>query len=311
MRIATLTMNPAIDVSTSVERIAPFHKLRCALAHRDPGGGGINVARVLKRFGADVLAVYVAGGSTGDLLEKLMHREGIGDLVLRMPDETREDFTVNETSSGKQFRFVMPGPELGEACQNAVIAALAALDPKPGMLVASGSLPPGVPPAFLRRVGATARQIGARLVVDTSGDALRAAVSERPFLVKPNLGELRALTGIALDDEAARLAAARKLVADGGAEMVALTLGEEGALLVSKDLALRAKAPPVEVASTVGAGDSFLGALVWGLASDEAPERAFARAVAAGSAALLAPGTGLCRPGDVERLLPQVKVERL
>lgn len=310
-RLVTLTMNPAIDVSTSVERVEPVQKLRCALPHRDPGGGGINVARVLKRFGADVLAVYVAGGSTGELLQKLMHREGIADVVVSEPEETREDFTVFEKASGTQFRFVMPGPELQRETWTGILEALRALTPAPGFIVASGSLPPGVPADFFAEVGRVAKGLGARLALDTSGAALGRALEERPWLIKPNQRELRELTGLDLADERGQIDAARRLIAEGRAECVALTLGDKGALLVTEDQGWRAKAPAVEVVSTVGAGDSFLAALVWGISSGEAMEAAFRRAVAAGSAALLSPGTELCRPEDVARLIREVATERI
>lgn len=305
-KVVTLTMHPAIDVSTSVEHVEPTHKLRCAPAHRDPGGGGINVARVLRRFEADVLAIYVAGGSTGDLLQKLVHREGIRDLVIREMTETREDFTVYEQSSGNQFRFVMPGPELARESWLAALDAVARLEEKPGYIVASGSLPPGVPVDFYGEVARIAHSLGARFVLDTSGEPLTAALSRSPFLIKPNLRELRELTGMALDGERDWLEAARRLIATRQTEMVALTLGEEGALIVTQDEAWRAEAPKVEVVSTVGAGDSFLAALVWGIASGEVLAEAFRRAVAAGSAALLSPGTELCRPEDVARLARDV-----
>lgn len=309
--IVTLTMNPAIDVSTSVERVEPTHKLRCAQAHRDPGGGGINVARVLKRFGTDVLAVYVAGGATGDLLRKLVRREGIDDLVVAEPDETREDFTVFEKVSGRQFRFVMPGPELARATWMAALDVLANLKARPAFLVASGSLPLGVPADFFANVARIAKSIGAKFVLDTAGAPLKMALAERPFLIKPNLRELRELTAMALDDEAAQLGAARNLIAEGSAEIVALTLGDQGALVTTATESWRAEAPQVEVLSTVGAGDSFLGTLVWGLASGETLEAAVRRAIAAGSAALLSPGTELCRPDDVTRLARDVVMRRL
>lgn len=309
--IVTLTMNPAIDVSTSVERVEPTHKLRCEPAHRDPGGGGINVARVLKRFGADVRAVYVAGGATGELLRKLVRREGIDDLVVAEPEETREDFTVFEKTSGRQFRFVMPGPALARATWMAALEVLANLKVRPAILVASGSLPPGVPAEFFVDVARIATSIGAKFVLDSSGAPLKAALAERPFLIKPNLRELRELTGMALDDEAAQLAAARKIIAEGGAEIVALTLGDRGALVATATEAWRAEAPKVEAVSTVGAGDSFLGALVLGFASGETLEAAVRRAIAAGSAALLSPGTELCRPDDVTRLARDVAMRRL
>ncbi len=310
-KIVTLTMNPSIDVSTSVGEVKPIHKMRCAAGHRDPGGGGINVARVVQRFGLPLTAVYVVGGISGKLLQRLVTDAGIDSCVIETPDETREDFTVYEEKSGNQFRFVMPGPDLPETVWKAALEAVTAFDPAPGFIVASGSLPHGVPTDFYARAVEAGRKAGAKVVIDTSGVALAEALAGRPFMIKPSLRELRELTGMELKDEPAMIEAARAFVAEGKAEMVALTLGEDGALLVTGEGVWRANAPKVKVLSAVGAGDSFVGAMVCALSERMPIEEAFRRGVAAGSAALLAAGTELCQPKDVERLLPQVKALRL
>ncbi len=310
-RIATLTMNPSIDVSTSVAEVKPVHKLRCAAGHRDPGGGGINVARVLKRFDHDVMAIYVVGGITGKLLKRLVESDGIDSCVIEAAAETREDFTVFEEKSGDQFRFVMPGPDLPEAVWSTALETISALDPAPAYIVASGSLPHGVPEDFYARVTTAGKKMGARVVVDTSGAALAGTLSARPFMVKPSLRELRELTGMEFTDDTSMIEAAQRLVDTGKTEMVALTLGEDGALLVTADGVWRANAPKVRVLSAVGAGDSFVGGMVGALARGTSLEDAFRRGVASGSAALLSAGTELCRPDDVERLLPEVTARRL
>ena len=146
--IVTFTMNPSIDVSLSVERVAPFHKLRCAAERRDPGGGGINVARVMKRFGADVTAMYPIGGALGQLLRRLVDQEGIPGLTTPISGETREDFTVHERATDLQYRFVLPGPQLTEQEWRACLAAFGSLDQRARFVVGSGSLPPGVPDDF-------------------------------------------------------------------------------------------------------------------------------------------------------------------
>jgi 6-phosphofructokinase 2 len=178
-------------------------------------------------------------------------------------------------------------------------------------VVASGSLPPGVPEDLYARVAGVADRLGASFVLDTSGSALRVALGRGVYLFKPNLRELCELTGALLEGEADMLATCRELVHGGRAEIVALSLGHRGAILVTRELALRAEALPVKVVSTVGAGDSFLGGLVWKLAAGGALDDAFRVAVAAGAAALLRPGTELCTREDVERLLPQVKIAPL
>jgi 6-phosphofructokinase 2 len=309
--IVTLTINPAVDISTSVGRVRPVHKLRCAAARRDPGGGGINVARVAKRFGADVLAIYPVGGPIGQLLHRLVEQEGIRSLSIPISQDTREDFAVREAETGEQYRFVMPGPYLSEGEWCACLAALTSFEDRPAFIVASGSLPPGVPEDFYGKIVEATRDTGGKIVVDTSGPPLRNALDAGAYLVKPNLREMRELVGGPLEREEDCIAASRRLIDARRAEVVALTLGHYGALLVTRDLILRANALPIKPVSTVGAGDSFLGAMVAQLAAGHGIEDAFRYGVAAGSAALLAPGTDLCRREDVERLLNDVNLQRL
>jgi 6-phosphofructokinase 2 len=172
-------------------------------------------------------------------------------------------------------------------------------------------VPPGVPDDFFARVARHARTLGAQSVIDTSGAALKAALAEGVFLIKPNLVELSDLVGASLDNDEARLRACRKLIEDGRVKIVALTLGEDGALLVTADQAFRAEPMAIEPVSAVGAGDSFVGGLVAALASGKSLPEAFRMAVAAASAAVTSPGTELCREDDVQRLLPQVKISAI
>lgn len=310
-KIITVTPNPAIDVSTSTERIAPFSKLRCTAARRDPGGGGINVARVIRRLGGDVLAVYPAGGASGRLLSRLLSDEGVPGLEVPAAEETRQDFTVFERATGLQYRFVLPGAELGDPEWQGCLDALGGSGAPPGIVVASGSLPPGAPEDFYGRVASAAGALKARTIVDASGPALKAALAAGLYLIKPNLREFEELIGGPLPDRAARIEAARRLIGQGKVELVALTLGDQGALLIGRDRAFLAEGLPVKPASVVGAGDSFTAALAWSLASGRTLEEALAWGVAAGSAAVLNPGTELCRAADVARLKADVVVRHL
>ena len=309
--IVTLTVNPSIDVSASVERVAPFHKLRCIAERRDPGGGGINVARVMKRLGADVTAIYPTGGALGQLLRRLVDQEGVPGLTTPVLGETREDFTVIEQSTGREYRFVLPGPRLSEQEWRACLDAFSSLDQRVRFVVASGSLPPGVPDDFYGRIAHTAKQAGKKLVIDTSGPPLKAALQAGVYFVKPSLREFKILMGESLESQADRITACRSLIDNGQVEIVALTLGDQGALLVTHDRALRARALPIKLVSVVGAGDSFLAAMVWSLACGHSLETAFRYGVAAGSAALLMPGTELCRREDVERLVNDVELQAI
>ena len=300
--ILTLTVNPALDVSTSTETVVGEHKMRCGRSRLDPGGGGINVSRVIQRLGGQTLAIYAAGGPTGGAYRKLIEAEGIPTLVVPIAGSTRESFTVDETSTGKQFRFVLQGPELSEPEWRACLARVEESIPRGGYVVASGSLPPGAPDDFYARVARLARKNDARCIVDASGPALAAALAEGVFLVKPSGRELGELVGSTLESEESQIAAASTLVERGSAEFVALTLGGAGAVLATTTGVLRLAVPRVKVQSTVGAGDSFLGAIVLRIAQGHDALNAFRAAVAAGSATAMTPATELCHRVDVERL---------
>ena len=308
-KVVTLTMNPAVDVSANVALLEPSVKLRCSGERRDPGGGGINVARVLKRFGLEVDAIFPAGGAVGQALERLVEQEGVMPNLIPISGETREDFTVREEKSANQFRFVLPGPTLDEAECNACLEAFAASVRSAAFAVASGSLPPGVPNGFYGQIARLGKETAAKLAVDTSGTALAGALKEGVYLVKPSLRELSTLLHAPLESPGEQLAASRGLVTNGSAAMVALSLGGAGALLVTETQAWRAHAPRITPISSVGAGDSFLAAMVWRLVLGDEPREALRYAVAAGSAALLAPGTELSLTQDVNRLVREVVVE--
>lgn len=309
--IVTLTMNPALDLSTAVKEVVPFTKLRCGPMRRDPGGGGINVARVADRLGAPACAVFPVGGPVGELLRRLVKAEGVSCRAVPIAGDTREDFTVFETASGKQFRFVTQGPELApQEWRNCLDAFLAAAKTAK-FAVVSGSLPPGLAPAFFAEVARGLKALGVKLALDTTGEGLKCALGEGIALIKPNQNEFADLVGEKLADAQALARAARALAQQGRVAAVALTLADEGAILATADKLWRAKAPKVEAVSTVGAGDSFLGAMVASLVKGEAIERAFRKGVAAGTAALLSPGTDLAYAAAVERLLDRVEISAL
>ena len=310
-KILTLTLNPALDISTRVERVIPVRKLRCGKAQRYPGGGGINVARVLKRLGAEVTAFFPAGGSTGDLLGRLVADEGVKNITVPIAGETRENFTVNEAESQEQFRFVLRGPTLTSAERQQCLDTLAEHMSAGGLLVASGSLAEGVPTSFYAAIAEMAAASDTSFVLDTSGAALAGALGRGVSLIKPNLRELADLVGEDIATESAQVKACRALVDTGKAKAVALTLGAEGALLVTGGGVWRARPPKVAMESAVGAGDSFTAGMVWGMASGWKIEKAFSLGIAAGAAAALTPGTELCHADDVWRFANQIEVEKV
>ena len=306
--IVTLTLNPAVDLATEAERIEPSHKIRCGVPRRDAGGGGINVARAVRRLGGAAEAIYLAGGPTGDVLDGLVRADDLPRRRVSIAGETRENVSVTERATGAQYRFVLPGPMVTASEAKASLDALAERA-HGGYVVASGSLPPSLDEGFSRRVAETAVRNGARFVLDTSGPALTAALGSNVFLIKPSRRELSEVEGRALSTESDCLCAAQRIVSSNRATLVAVSLGEQGALLVGDGIAITARAPRVEAVSSVGAGDSFLGALILEISRGSGLGDALRCAVAAGTASLLSAGTGLCRREDVDWLLPKVRVE--
>ena len=304
--VLTVTLNPSLDVSTAVDEVRSTDKLRCTAPETDAGGGGINVARVIMRLGGAAMALFAAGGPNGRALEELLAEEGIGVLPVRIGGSTRQSFTVFEKSTRLQYRFVMPGPPLDgselQACLDRIRLSLTGVD----YVVASGSLPSGVPGDVYARIARLAKERDLRLILDTSGDALAAALEEGVYLIKPNARELRLLAGDATLDDEGLIAVAKELVAAGRCEIVALSLGERGAALITRDRVETVAPPPVEIESAVGAGDAFVGALTLALGRHFSPGDVLRYGIAAGTATLLTPATGLCTRADVDCLYEQL-----
>jgi 6-phosphofructokinase 2 len=301
-QIITLTLNPTVDVSADAERVEHSRKIRCTEPLLDPGGGGVNVARVASRLGAAARAVFPAGGSTGDQLCSLLKEERLPVEVLRIPGRTRESLTVNESATGLQYRFSFPGPELSTEEQRLLLERVRALLPVSMFLVVSGSVPPNLDPQFFTDLREACLESQARLVVDSSGSALRTASGKGVYLLKPNGDELADAVGRTLRDEQDELEAGRELIARGWAEVIVVSLAARGALLVTATMSERIPAVPVKPGSAVGAGDSMVAGIVVGLSRDLSLPDAVRLGVAAGAAALATPGTGLARREDIERL---------
>ena len=299
--IVTLTMNPALDIATLTDRVVPGHKLRCAAPCYDPGGGGINVARAIHSLGGEAVAIFPFGGPAGEMMRHLLERDGVAHHAVAVAGFTRESLAVEARATGEQFRFILPGPEISAHDQDRILDELARLAPEAAYLVASGSLPPGVPDNFYSRVAQLAQKFGKRLILDTSGMALKQA-GPGIWLLKPSLRELENLVGREIRGGAEQAQAAREVIAKGGAEIVVLSLGADGALLVTAQETRRFPAIRVPARSTIGAGDSMLAGIVLGLARGLALPQAVRFGIATGAAALLGSGTALCRRSDVEQL---------
>ena len=304
MNIATLTLNPTIDIAYLVERLAHTDKLRTPPQIVDPGGGGLNVARVFVRMGGNARCIYLSGGATGVALDALLDLHQLVREKVAIAGETRISTMIAEQASGHEYRVVPEGPEVTEGEWRTCLDRIGTV--KCDYLVLSGSLPRGVPEDFYARATAIARQRGTRVVLDTSGRALAAGVAGGGLeLIKPNLKEFRQLVGEDVTEIEDIGDAARALVAEGGARLVVVSLGERGGVLASARGVQALPAPDVEIRSAVGAGDSCVAAMVHALAMGKPDEEAFQRGIAAGAAALITTGTGLAAAADIERLYRQ------
>lgn len=299
-RILSVLLNPAIDIASTTDRVEAMHKVRTRGQLHHPGGGGANVARVIAELGGEVELAFLCGGVTGPLYESLLSGYGVKLGCFAMKGPVRISYTVREEATGQEYRFVPEGPQVSET-ELAPLMELAA-GFAGDFLVASGSLPRGVEPAIYARMARMAEKNGVRFVLDTSGEALQAALEEGGiFLVKPSQREFEEIAGHPLDSAGVEREA-MALVSRGAARHVVVSLGGQGALLANEEGVVRLPAITVEAKSAVGAGDSFLGGMVHWLAEGHAPAEAFRFAMAAGAAAVLHEGTSLCRRDDVMRL---------
>ncbi|MFL7839032.1 MAG: 1-phosphofructokinase family hexose kinase [Candidatus Promineifilaceae bacterium] len=308
-RIVTLAMNPSLDKSTRIENVVPEKKLRCEIPEWQAGGGAINVARVVKRLGGSALAVYTAGGPQGMMLRNLLDEEEIVQEVISIAGITRESFSVRETASNQQYRFSVPGPTISASEWKASLRTIEDLNPLPDYLVLSGGLPPGVPDDFYGRIAKWAQENGIRVILDTHHEPFRHAVEAGVFWIKPNLRELRQLTGQRLETEEAQQEAIQRIIKRGGAQYIVLSLGAAGAVFADANGTQHLRAPTVKIRSKVGAGDSMVGGIVWALSQNYAPLAAAKLGVAAGAATVKTPGSELCQREDVLKLFDQIDDE--
>jgi 6-phosphofructokinase 2 len=299
-QIVTLTFNPCIDKSSSISGLAPEKKLRCSPPAFGPGGGGINVSRALKNLGAASIAIYPSGGYSGKFLDHLMEQEGLPIRTTQTAHHTRENFIAFDTATGLQYRFGMPGNEISEGEWKALLTAVE--DADAAYIVASGSLLPGMPADILAQVAQIARKKGARLILDTSGEALKKALDVGVYLLKPNLGELSSLVGQEEVHHDAVDIIGKEIINRGQCELIVVSMGAKGAKMITREEVIHVTSPVVKSVSTVGAGDSMVAGMVLALSQNKSLKEVLQLGVACGTAATLTHGSELCRKEDVDRL---------
>jgi 6-phosphofructokinase 2 len=299
-RIVTLTLNPAVDLACTAASVKPTHKTRTFEERFDPGGGGVNVARVVHVLGGDARALIMTGGITGRLVEELLDEAGVRWQALPIRGRTRISVNVHDRQSGLEYRFVPEGPNVEQDEWKNALDVLQAIEGE--WIVASGSLPRGVPADFYAQAAAIASRRGQHFVLDTSGAALRAAIGQGIALLKMSLGEFEFLSGRELPDARSQEEELSSLLRSGAARMIAVSLGPDGAILGTNEGIHRLPAPKVGARSAVGAGDSFLAGLVLGLARGVPEKEALALGIAAGTASVTTYGTAQVRRADVEAI---------
>jgi 6-phosphofructokinase 2 len=303
--IITLTVNPALDKSTHFKGLVAEQKIRCSAPRFDAGGGGINVSKAISRLGGNSFAVFTSGGPLGKILEELVDKESIPFQAVPIQTWTRESFVAVDDNTNSQYRFGFTGGEITEEEENVFLSAVTNLKSK--FIVASGSLNEGLSSDFYQKIAEIAKQSGAKLIVDTSGEALEKVLETGAYLIKPNVGELAKLIGVERLEMEEVNEAAKKIIANGGAEIVVVSLGPQGAVLVTKDNYEFVPAPNVAKKSTVGAGDSMVGGMVWALSQNKSLKEVIRWGVACGSAATMNEGTQLFKGTDAQRLFDWLK----
>lgn len=300
-KVLTITLNPAIDKSTTIPSLVSEKKLRCTAPKFEPGGGGVNVSRALKKLGYNSTAMFLAGGYSGKFFEMLLQQEEIETMVIPIAAHTRENLIVLDEASNRQYRFGMPGPAIQETEWRECLRKLSSCNGCEYVVI-SGSNPHGVPLEFYSEAAEIVKQKNARLIIDTSEDALKHALSTGVFLAKPNLGELSSLSGAKELDAGSVAGAARAFIKKGACEVMVVSMGASGAMLVTANEQYHEAAPAVKIKSTVGAGDSMLAGIIVALQNNWDWRNVLRYGVASGTAATMNAGTELCNKKDVEKI---------
>ena len=304
-KIVTITLNPSIDKSISVPSLIADQKLKCNNVQFEPGGGGINISRVIQHLGGKSDAFFLAGGNFGNFFIELIKTKKIDFQPFRIKNETRESIILFDESNSNQYLLNVEGPIITNKESNAFLKSISKLK-QVDYLVVSGSLPKGISNDYFVQLAKTANKIGAKFILDTSGEPLKMALNERVYLIKPNLKEMGLLFGIEKIELAVAKEKAIELVQSKKCEIVVVSLGPNGALVVTKDFAEHFQVPKVKKISTVGAGDSMVAGIVLKLSEGRTIQEAVKYGLACGSATTMNPGGILCSKKDVDMLYSKI-----
>lgn len=299
-KVITLTVNPALDIYSTVDSIEPEKKLRCTPATKDPGGGGVNVSRVLKRLGLDAQTIYTCGGHTGKLFKDLLDQEGIDQDIVEIEEDLRQNFAVSEESTGELYRFGFPGPSLADREIGVLLEKIRNINDAE-FLVISGSLSPNSPVDLYAQMARIAKEKKLKLVVDTSGEAFEKVLKEGAYLIKPNINELEDITGKKNGNEEQLEQLLLEVLEEYPVEAIAMSMGPKGAYLATGGEVHYFPAPRIKAQSSIGAGDSMVAGMVYRLSLGKDLKDAVRFGIACGSATIKSPGTQLLQKEDAER----------
>jgi 1-phosphofructokinase family hexose kinase len=308
--IYTLTLNPAVDRELTVTDIEYDAVLRAQESRIDFGGKGFNVSRLLQSLGVSSIAVGFLGGRSGELLQDGLRSLGIGVDFVWVPGETRTNVSIVTQAHAHYIKVNEKGPQIEPDKQQELLDKIDTLAQPGDWWVLAGSLPPGVGADFYARIIAVLNQHQAQAVLDTTGEALGLGCAQMPFLVKPNIEEARALTGLTMDTPA-EIAMAAAQIRAMGAQNVVISMGKAGALLQTGEDTWLTHSPKVKEKNPIGAGDSMVGGLVWALTRGIPMKESLGWGVASGAAGASLGGTEVGSRTLIEELLSKVRYERL
>jgi 1-phosphofructokinase family hexose kinase len=308
--IFTVTLNPAVDRELTVDEIAYDTVLRASKWQVDCGGKGFNVARMLKSLGVASVALGFAAGKTGELLEEKLQALGIETDFVWIDGETRTNVSIVTAANDRYMKVNEPGPTISKDDLTQLVQKVRARSGADDWWVLAGSLPPGVPPTIYAELTEIIQSAGAKVFLDTSDEALCQGCSARPQLVKPNAEEAQQLTGLPVNNPA-EIAAAAAAIQQQGPENVVISMGKDGALLVNAKATWLAASPKIIERNPIGAGDSMVSGLVWGLSEGTDMGEALRRGIACGAATASQSGTTVGSLEQVKELLAQVKLSEI